>query len=248
MRRTIGLLALAGIVAAAIAQGPGATLLNSFAQKLNSADTVSSTYTIQVIGTGGPEDYSVSLKKPNLARIDMPTQLIVADGKQIITYDKAEKTYVKKPQTEQEMKALFSSDELNLFAGFFAADAYKAAGVKSMGAKKRKGQDYETVQASVDASGRKTITYFLAPDSIARVAQFDLNDPAGKMTYIVDTKTFDVGKAVADDAFAFVPPADAKEVSLEDLNSDKWYTSLEEGQKMAAKTNKMLLVDFYADW
>jgi outer membrane lipoprotein-sorting protein len=247
MRRTFGLIALAGAVAFAVAQGPGAALLSKFGQKLSSADSVSSTYTIQAIGSS-PDSYTIALKKPNLVRFETPTQLVIADGKQIFTYEKASKSYFKKPQSDEEVRALLGGSELDLFRGFFNADAYKAAAVKDLGAKNRKGQTYTAVQASVDPSGKKTVTYFLAGDDLARAAQIDLNDPNGKVTYIVDTKTFEVGGAFAPDTFSFTPPADAKEITLDDLNSDKWYTNLAEAQKVAAKTNKLILVDFYADW
>jgi outer membrane lipoprotein-sorting protein len=247
MRRTLGLLALAGTVAVAVAQGSGGAVLQSFAKALNSANSLSSTYTVQVIGSA-PDSYSVSLKKPNLARIDTPQYLVVADGKNIIRLDKAAKTYYKEPQNDAALKALFVSDELNLFSGFFNPEAYKAASVKSLGNKNRKGQSVEAVQANMDANGKKQVTYFVSSDKLARAAQFDLNDPKGKMTYLVDAKTFDIDSSLPDTAFAFKAPEDTKEVSLEELNAAKWYTSLEEAQAVAKRTNKMILVDFYADW
>jgi outer membrane lipoprotein-sorting protein len=247
MRRTLGLLALAGTVAVAVAQGGGTAALQSFAKALNSANSLSSTYTVQVIGSA-PDSYSVSLKKPNLARIDTPQFLVVADGKNITRLDKAAKTYLKEPQNDAALKALFANDELSLFAGFFSADAYKAASVKSLGSKNRKGQSVEAIQANIDANGKKQITYFVGSDKLARAAQFDLNDPSQKVTYIVDAKTFDLDGAVAENQFAFKAPEDSKEVSLDELNSEKWYTNLHEAQQAAIKTNKILMVDFYADW
>ncbi|HSI71907.1 MAG TPA: hypothetical protein VK934_01920 [Fimbriimonas sp.] len=247
MRRTLGLLALAGMVVVAVAQGGGSAALQSLAKALNSANSLSSTYTVQVIGSA-PDSYSVSLKKPNLARIDTPQTLVVADGKNIVRLDKAAKTYYKEPQSDAALRALFANDELNLFAGFFNAEAYKAASVKSLGTKNRKGQTVEAIQANIDANGKKQVTYFISGDKLARAAQFDLNDPAQKVTYIVDTKSFEIDGTVADTQFAFKAPEDTKEVSLDELNSEKWYTNLQEAQQAAIKTNKILMVDFYADW
>jgi outer membrane lipoprotein-sorting protein len=247
MRRTLGLLALGGIVAVAVAQGSGGSLLQSFAKALNSASSLSSTYTVQVIGSA-PDSYSVSLKKPNLARIDSPQYLVVADGKNITRLDKASKTYYKEPQSDAALKGLFASDELSLFSGFFNPEAYKAASVKSLGSKTRKGQSVEAVQANIDPAGKKQITYFLSSDKLARAAQFDLNDPSQKMTYILDTKSFDLDGALADTAFAFKAPEDAKEVSLDELTSEKWYTNIDEARAAAMKSNKILMVDYYADW
>jgi len=32
------------------------------------------------------------------------------------------------------------------------------------------------------------------------------------------------------------------------MNAGKWYENLEEAEAMAKKTNRPILVDFYADW
>jgi outer membrane lipoprotein-sorting protein len=247
MRKTFGFLALAGIVAVAVAQGSGAAALTNFAKAINSADTVSSNYTIQVIGSA-PESYSVVLKKPNLARVETPGFLIVADGKNVYRLDKSSKSWYKQPQNDGELKALFATDETGLFAGFFNSEAYKAASVKSLGAKNRKGQQVEAVQTNVDPAGKKQVTYFVSPDNIARGAQYDLNDPKGKVTYMLDAKTFEVNGTLAANAFAFEAPADTKEVSLEELGANKWYTNLHEAMAIAKKSNRKIFVDFMATW
>ncbi len=247
MRRTVGLLALGGLAVVAMAQINGGTVLANFAKAINAADSVSSNYTVTMIGSS-PEDYKVVLKKPNLARIETPQYLVVADGKNLVRYEKGSKTWYKQPQTEKELNSLFANDELGLFAGFFANDAYKAASVKLLGEKNRKGQAYTAVQANVDAAGKKTITYFVSPDGLAKAAQFDLNDPQGKVTFILDTKTMDVNTEVPATAFAFTAPADATEVSLASLGAGKWYTDINEAMKVAKAGNKKIFVDFMATW
>ncbi len=247
MRRIVGFLALGGLAVVAMAQINGGTLLANFAKAIHKADTVSSTYTVQMIGSAA-ESYSVVLKKPNMARIETPQFLVVADGKDLVRYEKGSKTWYRQPQNEKELTSLFSNDELGLFAGFFNNDAYKAASVKSLGAKNRKGQNFQAVQANVDAAGKKTVTYYVGADGIARAAQFDLNDPQGKVTYVLDTKTFDVNGAVAADAFTFSAPADSTEVSLAELSAGKWYTDINEAMTAAKVGKKKIFVDFMATW
>ena len=247
MRRTVGFLALGGLAVVAMAQINGSTVLANFAKAINTADTVSSNYTVQIIGSAA-ENYSVVLKKPNLARIDTPQYVVVADGKNVIRYEKASKTWYKQPQSDKELKSLFTNDELGLFAGFFTAESYKAASVKSLGEKNRKGQSYQAVQANVDPAGKKSITYYVGADNLARAAQFDLNDPQGKVTYILDTKNFDVNGSVPANAFAFTAPADATEVSLAELNAGKWYTDINEAMMAARVGKKKIFVGFMATW
>ncbi len=247
MRRTLGFLALGGMVAVAVAQVNGASLLEAVSKAFHGADAVKATYTVQVIGSSA-EPYSVSLKKPNMARIETPTQTIVADGTDLVTYDKAEKTYFKKPQTEDDLKALFATDELNLFAGFFNTKAYAAASSKSLGTKNRKGENVTALQANVDAAGKRVVTYYVAGDNLPRAAQIDLNDPNGKVQMIVDTKTFEVNGDAAATLFAFNAPAGSRQITLEEMNSAKWYTNLHEAVDAASKSGRKIFVDFYATW
>lgn len=247
MRRILSLLALGGIAVVAVAQVNGSALLTSFAKTLQSAKSVSSDYTVQIIGSAA-DSYSVTLEKPNKARIDSPTQLVVANGTEITTYDKLAKTYFVKPQTDADLKAFFTADELSLFSGFFNSDAYKAATVKDLGEKNRKGQVVQAVQTNVDAGGKKVVTYFLTKDSLARASQTDLNDASGKVTSIVDTKTFDVDSALPANAFDFQAPAGARKVSVDEMNAAKWYTDLDEAITAATKTNRKIFVDFMATW
>ena len=76
---------ITGLTFAALAysQVGTSTLLASFGKAINGATTVSSNYTFQTISKGGAESYSIALKKPDFARIETPTQLVVADGKEV---------------------------------------------------------------------------------------------------------------------------------------------------------------------
>lgn len=251
MRTPLILLVAATVTALALAQGTSSTLLAGFGKAINDAKTVSSTYTFQTVSKSGPEDYSVTLKKPNLVHIETPTQTVVADGKDITTYDKKEKTYFKQPETSAQLKTLFAPEELHVFAGFFDANAYKAIRSKDLGAKVVRGGTMNAVEAAYDTQDRKVITYLLNPDDkMAHKGTIDLDkrDPSQALSMVWDTKSLSVNGPVPDSAFVFDPPQDSRELSLEEINSAKWYYDLDEAKKVAQASNKKIFVDFFATW
>lgn len=247
MRRTLGFIALLSIATAAIAGVVADTKLSNFEKALTDAKSVKATYTVQTIGSTA-EAYNVALKKPNLARIDTPTQLLVADGSKIYVLDKAQKAYTKKNQTEADLKALFGPEGVRPFAGFFDTEALDAVSSKDLGKKNVGGKPLDVVEAVVTPNGKKVVTYYLDPtDSVARKTQIDLNDPSGKVTMIVDTKSIAIDGEISDDTFKFTAPEGVREVTI-DENSAKWFTNLDEAKRVAAATNRKIFVDFFAEW
>jgi len=251
MRRLIAFGAVAGLAALVLAQVRGTDLLANFAKALNGAKSVSSTYTVQRVGDTATT-YKVDLAKPNKARIDTPTQLIVADGTTITTYDKGDKTYYKKPETDADLKAIFASNDLGLFGAFFDADYYKnVVAAKAAGQKNRKGVTYDVVENSMDAAGKLKVSLYLDPsDKLAKIAEINMVDKDAKVndTLLVMTKELSVNGAPAASLFAFSAPDGSREISLEEMNAGKWYDNMAEAQAMSKKLNKPILVDFYADW
>ena len=249
MRRAILLFGAAALAAVILAQGQGSQLLANFSKALGDAKSLSSNYKVIPLG-GTPSEITVDLGKPNLAKIDTPSELIVADGTSITTYNKSEKSYYKRPQTDADLKALFKGDELNLWAGFFNGKGVAGAGsAKSLGTKNRKGMTLNVVEASADAKGRKTVTFYLSnQDSLARQAEIVINDQGVKDTTVIDTKTLSVGGDPNKDMFAFKAPNGSKEVSYEEMNSAKWLYNIDEAKALASKTGKKIFVDFMASW
>lgn len=252
MRRLIAFGAVAGLAAFVLAQVSGTDMLAGFAKALNSAKSLSTTYTVQRIG-GGSANYSLNLSKPNKARIDTPTQLVVADGTNITTLDKKDNSYYKKPQTDADLKDLFKADDLSLFGPFFDSGFYsgKVVSSKAAGQKVLRGVSYNVVLANMDDKGKKTTSFYLDPaDQLAKVGQFVSNDTSAGVTdtLLVITKTYAIDGAQKGELYAFTAPDGSREVSLEEMNSGKWFESLAEAQAMSKKTGKPMFVDFYADW
>jgi len=228
----------------------GTDMLNSFAKSLNGAKSVSATYSVQRIG-GSSSTYVVDLAKPNKARIDTPTQLIVADGTNITTYDKGDQSYFKKPETDADLKALFGSDELSLLGSFFDAGFYKdrVVAAKTGGQKVRKGVSYDVVMVNLDSKGKKTANFYLDPkDKLAKIGEFVLTDAGATDTLLVMNKEITVDGSQPGSTFAFKAPEGSREISLEEMNAGKWFETWGEAVAMSKKTNRPILVDFYADW
>jgi outer membrane lipoprotein-sorting protein len=243
LRRSIGFLAVCGIVAMAAATTEN-LLLSSFASAINGAKTLKSDYLVQEIG-GTRDDYAVALKKPNLARIDTPSELIVANGKDVVTYDKAAKTYYRQLQTPQLLKGLFTTEPLRTWSGFFDPNAYNTDAARDLGTVTRGDKTYDAVESQMDPRGDTTVTYFLDPgDKVARQAEFFNKRGLESNTILVRTRTLEMNGTAADDLFTFTPPSSAKEVQLEDVIASKWYLSLEEAEKVAAATHRNIFIDF----
>lgn len=252
MRKLIGIAGIAAVAIFAFAQG-GKDLLSGFSETLNKADSLSATYSFQQVGAA-PSAYVVTLQKPNRARIDRPNELIVADGKTIVTLDKKSNTYFKKAQTAEDFGRLFADDDLNLWSSFFNKDALaKVAQTKSLGNKSRKGMTLAAVEAMMDKNGRKIVTFYLDSNKVARQAQITNHDPAGKSEWVIDAKEIALGNGGADTAsmeqqFAFNAPNGSRELTEAEINSARWYHDLDEALKVAKATNKLVMVDFNATW
>lgn len=235
---------VAGLV---IAQGSGA--LGGHTKALADAQSLSATFTYQKIG-GSPSSYKIDLAKPGMAKIDRGNELIVADGTSITILDRKANSYYKVPQTAGELSKYFGDDEMALFAPFFNAKAFdKFAKVMSAGTKNRKGMTMNVVEAQIDAKGFKKATYFIDPaTNLARQVEYAFSDGPEPVRMLVDTKEFSVSSEVKADLFAFKAPEGSKEVALEDMVADKWYTDIEEAKSVASKTGRKMFVDFMASW
>jgi len=249
MRKITAFSAFVILAAFVLAQVRGIDMLKEYAKALNGAKSLSATVSVQRIG-GTASTYQVDLAKPNKARVDTPTQLIVADGTTIATFDKNDNSYYKKPQTDDDLKAVFTGDDLNIFRAFYDAAAFdKMQGAKAAGQKVRKGVAYNVVEVVTDPAGKNKTTYYIDPsDKLAKIGDYSATDKGTTDTLIVAAKDLSIDKDQPANTFAFNAPQGSKEITLEDMQAGRWYESLEEGMAMAKKLNRPMFVDFYADW
>lgn len=241
---------ISGVVIAGIVLARGdSSALQEHVKTLTDAQALSATFTYQEIGSA-PTSFKIDLAKPGMARIERGNELIVADGKTITVLDKAANSYYKKAQTDSEFSQFFSEDEMNLFAPFFNAKAFDSfTKVTDGGTKNRKGMTMNVVNAQVDKAGKKNATYYIDPAThLARQVEFTFTDGPTAIRMLVDTKDISLSNDSNASLFAFKAPDGSKEMSLEDMMSDKWYHDLGEAMAVAEKTHRKIFVDFMATW
>ncbi len=245
MRKYAWILAAGALAAVVFAQSSGAQVLQGFVSALQGAQSLKVVLSVTPDG-GAPESFSIALGKPNLARIDTANQLVVADGKTIAVLDKKSNQYYRDAQTSGSLAGLLQGEGLALWAPFFDAKALANVSSRALGTKNRKGILLQVIDATFDG-GKRKVTYYFDGANIARQAEVGYHDTGDKRT-IVDTKSVELGAAVAPGDFAFTPPAGSKELTEEERMSDKWYEDLNAALADAKKTKRLVLIDFSAVW
>jgi thiol-disulfide isomerase/thioredoxin len=246
MKKALGWVVLATVAVAAIAQNNGMSVVNSFAKTAYDAKTLKVNYTSQVIG-GSPRQFNIELSKPNKARIESDSQLIVADGANIVTYDKKSKTYFKQPQNEAALMGLFKNEDISLWRAFFDGNFGRSVvSAKAMPNKTIGGQPLKVVQVAFDATGKTSTTMYIDNGNLLRRAQRELSDQGVNESTLLIMSNIAIGGDEGD--YAFKAPEGSREISMEELNASKWYYNLDEAKKVAKATNRKIFVDFMASW
>lgn len=242
---SLGLGALAAASASWVQPAPLAKYIGS----LQKAESLKVAFSVQTLGGGPAEQFTLTLQKPNLARIEKPGATIVADGAKITFYDKKEEQYYSRNQTAAELNALFDTDEMRIWSPFFNAKAFEKAPAKAEAPVTRKGLSLGVVKVPLDAQTAKVMTlYYAQTDGVARQATFDMMDKGVKTTRLIDTLSVVVNQPAAKELYVWSPPAGSKEVKEEDLVAAKWVTSLDEAIELATKSKRRIMVHFTADW
>lgn len=248
MLKVLGLVAVAGGVGLAIAASVVSPTLDSFAKSINAAKSLSVTYTYQSV-EGVRSEYTVDLKKPNLARIDEPGKTVVADGSTITIFDKAKNIFFKQPETDEALKGVLVPDALHIWSGFFTPNAYQPTTSRDLGPVAKGGTSFDAVEAQYGPNAANVTTYYIDPgDKIVRQARFDEANGDQKATYILRARSLSVNGAQAADLFTFTPPDSAREVSYAEMMGAKWYTSITEAKAAASASGRKIFVDFFATW
>lgn len=206
---------------AALVQSGGDLLAKSASAEFG-AKTLTASCTeqsVSALSTGtGSLTFTVSLSKPNKARIDMPDELIVADGVTITTYDKNGKSFMKKAQTDGELKALFASPELGIFAAFFDAGCYDKVHTGRVSKRSRRGASYDCVETDFELEGKQSAAFYLdSASKMMRIIELTPAEGAEKTTIVIFAKELEVDGKQADDLYTFSAPAGSHEITLEDL-------------------------------
>lgn len=227
----------------------GTANFGAYAQQLQAAQILSATLTVRPLG-GAAQNLKFKYGKPNLAKIEWPGGMVLADGKSITRYDRAANTYSVVEQTDQGFREIVFSDDASIFRAFFDPDAMKTVyRQKPAGQKNRKGMALQAVEVTLDSQGQRTALYLMDSSMLPRQIELTVAKGTEKATTLWDIDTLALGSAPEPaESFAFSPPAGSRKLTEAELQSDKWYTNIEEAKAVAAKTKRAVFVDFYADW
>jgi len=222
--------------------------LSTYVNKLNSAEGLEVSYTVNDVG-GTQTSYHVVLAKPNKALIESPAKTYVADGKNLTVYDKKLNSYYVKAQPADLVKEIFTAEEVSLWRAFFDAKTYdKVASTKNEGTRTRRGETLNTVSAQVDKNGDYTIRLHVSQkDGLLRQAEFLSVTGATQKTRIINVESITTSKP-ADKLFAFNAPANSKQLTEADMMTAEWGHDYSKALENAAAFGKGVIVDFYADW
>lgn len=247
MRKYLWIVLSAALAAFVYAQISAGQVLSNYAAALQAAKSLKVSLTVQKMD-GAPVSYEMELAKPNLARIDTPSELIVADGENITRYSKGEKTYFVEPQSEGALKEILGQDAFGLWSAFFNPNAFDKVSAKSLGTVNRKGVKVNAIEATYGDGKKKVVYYVSTTDNLTRQGEVSYADGKSSDTLVINAKSVEVGNDVKNSRFVFNAPQGARQLTLEEMNAGKWLTDLEEAKKLAARTNRKIFVDFMATW
>jgi outer membrane lipoprotein-sorting protein len=234
------------VIAAAVATDAGH--LATYVSKVNAAEGLDVTYSINEVG-GAQSKFRVVLAKPNKARLETPSTTYVADGKNFTVYDKARNSYFTKPQDEDSLRMIFESDEVSIWKAFFDAKAFdKVASTKNEGTRTWKGEKLNTVSAQMDPKGEYVIKLHTSQkDGLPRQAELLENVGPTPKARIMSVESISATKQ-ADTLFAFSAPAGARQLTEADMVAAEWGRDLDKALENAKAFGKGVIIDFYADW
>lgn len=237
---------------AAIAVGSVAMMSSSkfdaFKSGLLKADGVEATVQVTV-QNGGSSTYSLMLKKPNMLRLETDDQLVIADGKEVTTLMKSKNQYFTVPQTEQSLGEILSPMELQIWSPFFSETAFKGvARVEDGGSRKIKGEEHSVVNVEADAKGDTKMAFFISDKTkMPNRVSISAKSLTSTTDMVLSTSELSL-TAVGSEMFAFSAPEGSKKVDLSAMSAGKWYYNLNEALDVAKAGNKLVMIDFMADW
>jgi thiol-disulfide isomerase/thioredoxin len=222
-----------GLLGAALL-APGQDKVNEATLALGKAEALSVELRVVQVG-GSTTQLKLAVHKPNQARLETPQRIVVADGATLVEFDKAAGTYMKTPQTDANLREALGGDEIRPWASVLFPDLMtKATRLSSRGG---------ASVLALDPAGKSTLSVFVEPaDGLIRKATLE----KGGKIWVVQATSLNLSAPKS--LFAFQPPAGSREVSAEEQNADKWLTNLADAKALAAKTGKLIFVDFMAEW
>ncbi|MBX3115485.1 MAG: thioredoxin family protein [Fimbriimonadaceae bacterium] len=222
-----------------------APAFDNFKSTLGKAEGVKAEVSIN--DASGTHKYTITLAKPNKARIDTASQLVVADGNEITTYVKDKNYYYTTPQTPQSLAEAMGGIEYQMWAPFFNEKAFASMTSKKTGDRKIKGEAHSIVTVA-DQKGDTTMEFYLSDESkMPNRLAITSKTLTGEEKMIIASDSIELAAQTAD-AFAFSAPANSKKVDMSVMGLGKWLHNFDEALTLAKSSNKLVMIDFMASW
>ncbi|HET6645083.1 MAG TPA: hypothetical protein VFG65_06250 [Fimbriimonadales bacterium] len=246
----MSIIALAGLAAVLAQSGSGQDLLAKHVAALKDAQSLTVTFTVEHL-PAAPETYKLVYSKPGMLRMDYPGGYTMTDGKTVWEYTDSSKEYTEGPGGIAELSKKIGSDEYLGWAAFFMPDQLKkvtdATIVKKLS---MKGNPVTQVDFTLDAIKNKVASFYIDDKlGVARAISVRAARGGDSNETLVKASEISLSSSpAAASLFTFAPPAGSKKIEVAASDLSKWYESLDEGLKVAKATNRMVFVDFGAEW
>lgn len=245
----MSIVALAVVTLLQVNAGPG--LLAKHAATLGNAKSLTVDFTVERL-PAAPENYRLVYSKPNQLRIKYPGGMMMTDGTTLWEYDKAKNEYLEGPGDLASLTKKINSNVYYAWASFFFPDNLKGPMKSAVSGRKisMAGTPVTLVDFTIDSSRSLTGTFYIDEKlGAARAASVKAARGGDSVEVLVKAQKMELSDQPADTSlFAFSPPAGSKKVEIAAGDLAKWYEDLDEGLKVAKATNRMVFVDFGAEW
>lgn len=240
--------ALAACLAATVALAANGTdLLNSHKAKVQQMDELTAKYTVTEIG-GTSAEYEVTLKRPNMARIESPTQTMVFDGENVTKYDKKDNTFYVVEQDEDALKSALKDPALAIWSAFYDEKAFEKWSASDEGTRTRNGLDLRILELTEPKEDGMSVTLFLeSNDLLPRQATLDFTENRETVSKVVNAEMV-VASVANQDLFAFVAPEGAEEIDPNAVPNEWILDDLDEPLRLAKASGKPIILNFHATW
>lgn len=240
-------LALVALIGSGGGQVRGMDLLKNFARTLNEAQSLTAEYEFGPV-RGVQQTYKVVMQKPDKARVETENKVIVADGKQITTYDKWQNSFFRQPQTPASLRKALAGQGTDFLNSFFDPDHYsKVMDPVWAGTEERMGMKLDGVRFRFRGEN-EAVLWLDASDRTLRQAEMTLDQYGVDTAFVLNVKSIALNGAVEPSAFQVQVAAGAREMSAAEVLGDGWFTNLHEAIAEGRRSKRMIFVDFYADW
>lgn len=182
-------------------------------EALQKSKSLKVTFVVNHIGGASEEDV-LTFSKPNRFKWETPAMLVVSDGKTVFSYDKVKKVYTKKDAGDGTPIDSLGADAVWAWSAFFNEKFGEAIASSEKG-NAHKVRDIAVTDILVTRKDKRVFT-FQVDDAlgVARGVRYTMTENGQPSETIVLAKELEMGAdEVGAEAFAWAPPADAKDAT-----------------------------------